>query len=306
MDLFESMQTFVRVVDAGSISAAARQLHRSPAAVSRQLSALERHASAVLLSRNTRASKLTEAGRTWYALAVRIARDLEQALHPSVEGALVVSAPVSLGLAHICPNLPALFARHPSLRVDLRLEDRLVDLAGEGVDVAIRAGAAPPDTTSLVARPLFEYGRKLVASPAYLVRKGTPSSPGALGAHELLVHLGASPNGWELSHGARRHRVQVRPRFRTNAPLALLDAALLGAGIALLPDWLAQPQIERGRLRELLPEWKAETVPICALHRVELRGAERVRAFVDHVAESFSAPKAEAGLLAVAVGGIVP
>src|SRR5258706_10020669 len=190
MDLFGQMQTFVRVVESGGITAAARQLPRSPAAVSRQLSALEAHLGAQLLSRNTRNATLTDAGRNYYARCLRVAREVEEARHAvrgsaAMDGALIVSAPVSLGLARISPHLPALLARHPGLRIDLRLEDRLVDLAGEGVDVAIRSGVDPPDSSSLVARPLFTYRRRLVASPDYLARKGSPASASDLSAHDL-------------------------------------------------------------------------------------------------------------------------
>jgi DNA-binding transcriptional LysR family regulator len=291
MDLLETMRTFVRVVEAGGLSAAARQLHRSPASVSRQLAALEQHAGASLLARNTRTSTLTEAGRAWHELATRILRELEEARYArrGVEGGLVVSAPVSLGLAHICPHLPALLERHPTLRVDLRLEDRLVDLVGEAIDLAVRAGIPPPDSPSLVARPLFTYRRKLVAAPRYIARKGSPASAEALRSHDLVVHLGAAPNGWELQHGARRLRIEAQAKFRSNAPLALLDAALHGAGIALLPDWLADEHVEAGRLRVLLPEWESEEVQVYALHRTELRGAPRVRAFVEHLVAAWTA-----------------
>src|SRR5207248_2185828 len=137
---------------------------------------------------------------------------------------------------------------------DLRLEDRLVDLAGEGVDLAIRSGIDPPDSASLVARPLFSYRRRAVASPSYLSRRKPPERFSDLSAHELLFQ-------------GRGFFAQQEPRLRSNAPFAILAAAVAGAGIALLPEWMVAPEIEAGRLRALLPGWESEPVRVYALHR---------------------------------------
>src|SRR5262245_56960331 len=151
MDLFTRMTTFVRIVDAGSLSAAARGLRLSVPAVSRQLTALEEELGARLLGRSTRRMSLTDAGRKWYVSSARILREVEETRAQlespdEVHGHLVISVGISLGLGLVVPRLPDLAERHPRLSIELRLEDRLTDLVGDAVDVAIRGGAAPPDS----------------------------------------------------------------------------------------------------------------------------------------------------------------
>jgi DNA-binding transcriptional LysR family regulator len=290
VDALEQMATFVRIVEAGSLTAAARQLRVSSAAVSRQLAALEEDLGAPLLMRTTRRMAPTDAGRGYYDRCRRILQEVDEARAAvrapgTVEGLLVVSAPVTLGLAKITPRLPALVSRHPGLRVELRLEDRLVDLVGDGVDVAIRAGVEPPDTTEIVAHPLMRYDRVVVASDAYLERHGRPTRIEALGRHDALVHLSGIEGAasWILRHGKRVVEIAPTGVFRSNAPYALREAALGGLGVALLPDWLVDDDVARGALRVVLPDWRARPNAVVALHRAELRGLSRVRALLEHL-----------------------
>jgi DNA-binding transcriptional LysR family regulator len=161
----------------------------------------------------------------------------------------------------------------------------MVDLVGERVDVAIRGGAEPPDTTEVVAHALGRYDRILVASDAYLERRGRPTRPEALGRHDALAHLsaidGVAP--WILRNGDRVVEIAPSGALRSNAPYALRDAALGGLGVALLPDWLVEADVARGALRVVLPDWRARPNAVVAMHRVELRGLARVRALVDHL-----------------------
>ena len=290
MDLLGQMKVFVRIVESRSLTAAARQLRVSAATVSRQLLALEQTLGAPLILRTTRGSTVTDAGRQYYERCLRVVREIDDAqqsvrTNKTVQGVLTVSAPVTLGLVRVCPHVPALLSRHPGLRIDLRLEDRVVDIVSDGVDIAIRSGIDPPDSNSLIAQPLMTYGRILVASPAYLDWRGEPETPEALAIHDLLVHLGAPgiPPGWQLFGEGREVKVEGLTSFRTNALLALKDAVLSGAGIALLADWLVRDEIERGALHRLLPAWNAPPARVFLLHRVELRGALRVRVFIDHL-----------------------
>ena len=290
MDLLGQMKVFVRVVESGSLTAAARHLRVSAATVSRQLLALEQTLGAPLILRTTRRSTVTDAGRQYYERCLRVVREIDDAQQSvradkTVQGVLTVSAPVTLGLARVCPHVPALLAKHPGLRIDLRLEDRVVDIVSDGVDIAIRSGIDPPDSSSLIAQPLMIYGRVLVASPAYLDRRGEPEAPEALASHDLLLHLGAPgiAPGWQLFGEGREVKVEGLTSFRTNALFALRDAVLSGAGIALLPDWLVRDEIKRGALHLLLPAWSTPPGRVFLLHRVELRGAPRVRVFVDHL-----------------------
>ncbi len=298
MDLLEQMTTFVRIVEAGSLAAAARQQRMSPAAVSRQLSALETQLGAPLVLRSTRSFSVTDVGREYYERCLRILREVDDAqtvarTGEGARGLLSVSAPVTFGLARIAPLLPGLLAAHPALRMDLRLEDRVIDLVGDGVDVAIRAGIAPPDSDALVAHVLQTYGRVVVGAPAYLRRAGEPKEPEALSKHQLLQHLpgGGALGRWSFERDGRHVDVAADATMRTNALAALDGAAIAGAGLALLPDWLVDDAVRAGRLRVILRGWRAAPVTVSALHRAELRGAARVRTFVEWIRRGLSPPR---------------
>ena len=207
MDFLAKAETFVRVVEAGSLSAAGRSLGLSLAAISRQMAALESELDAKLLLRTTRSLHLTDEGRRFHEHATRLLRDAEAArasVRPegAIAGTVVVSASVSLGILRIVPSLPKLFAAHPALDLTLRLEDRSADLVSEGVDIAVRAGLDLPDTTSLVGQSLASFARVLVASPAYLRRHGTPRSVAALAEHRAILGLD-SAGSWSFVEAGR-------------------------------------------------------------------------------------------------------
>jgi DNA-binding transcriptional LysR family regulator len=305
MDLLAQMATFVSIVDGKSLSAAARAQRLSLPAVSRQLRALERDLGASLVVRSTRRLRVTDAGRQWYEHCRRVLRDIDDARQAvrgrdSVYGRLVVSASLTFGTVMIIPRLGKLAEQHPNLLVDLRLEDQLIDLVAEGVDVAVRAGSAPPDSTAFVAHPIFEMARVLVASPQWLRKNGTPRTPVQLARHDCLIQV--TPGGavipWVLCSASHSQPVtiDVRGRLRTNAPSALCDLAVDGAGVAYLPDWVVAGAIEHGALRRVLPDWSSPPISAWAIYRAELRGAARLRAFLDalpkHSGVAFSAGSA--------------
>ena len=282
MDLLDQMRTFVRIVDGGSLSAAARGRRMSLPAVSRQLAALESELATTLIARSTRRLQITPSGRRWYEHSVRLLRELEDAradVADSVEprGSVTISAPVAFGIVHVVPRLERLARKHPRLEVELRLEDQLVDLVGEAVDVAIRIGTAPPDSAALLARPLLEFRRIAVASRSYLRRRGTPRDPSELAKHDGLLQLGARP--WRFLRGDEVVEQTPPARLRSSAPIALRDWALAGAGIAFLPDWLIG-----GALVPLLADWATPAIHVWALQRIELRSTTRVRTVLDALA----------------------
>jgi len=287
--LFDQMATFVRVVDAGSLSAAARALRLSLPAVSRQLHALEADLDVKLLLRSNRGLQLTDAGHRFYAESVGILASVERARaatgdRDAIAGRLVVSVAISVGLEVVVPRLTELLAAHRSLHVELRLEDRLVDLISEGVDVAIRAGIAPPDSTGFIGHVLGDANwRVAVAAPSYLRRRGRPSTVGQLARHDCLVHLGPSGPNRRLGfqRGDEVIEVELRGPVETNAALALRQFAVSGLGVAVLPEWLIENDVREGRLRRLLPEWRNGPSYTYAFHRVELRGSARVAALID-------------------------
>jgi DNA-binding transcriptional LysR family regulator len=303
MDELSRLHTFVRVVDAGSMSAAARSLRLSVPAVSRQISALEADLGAALLVRTTRRLHLTEGGRRFHERSLRILRELDAARedmrsNEAVCGRLVVSASMTFAMNLVVPCLPALAKRHPALDIDLRLEDRVVDLLSEGVDVAIRGGLEPPNSDAVIAQPLLSFPRCAVASPRYLRRRGRPRTPADLARHDCLVQLGAAGpiDRWRFvrgregppanvgetrtAAGGEAVEVEVRGRLRLSAPLALRDLALAHLGIAWLPEWLVQRELADGRLERVLADWPSALVPTWALYRTELRRAPRVHAFI--------------------------
>ncbi|MEJ7596999.1 MAG: LysR family transcriptional regulator [Kofleriaceae bacterium] len=280
MDLLDQMRTFVRIVDGGSLSSAARGRRMSVAAVSRQLAALEAELAAPLIARSTRRREVPPRGRRWYEHCVRLLRELEAARDdvaesPEPRGTVTVSAPVALGIVYVVPRLERLARKYRRLELELRLEDHLVDLVGEAVDLALRIGPARPDSTAIVARPVFEFRRQAVASRAYLRRRGTPRHPRELAQHDGLIQLGAAP--WRFVQGDEVHELAAPARLRSSAPIALRDWALAGAGIAFLPAWL----VSDTDLVTVLPGWSTPAVHVWALQRVAQRAATRVRAVLD-------------------------
>jgi DNA-binding transcriptional LysR family regulator len=173
--------------------------------------------------------------------------------------------------------------------VDLRLEDRLIDLAFEGVDVAVRVGSVLPDRTDVIAHELMSFRRVLVAGPTYLKRHGEPRTPEALAKHnELAYPFADALDSWTLVGTERKARVRLNVVFRSNAPSALRALAIDGIGIAMLPAWFVEDEIERGALRIILPGWETEPVTVHALHRREQRGAARIHALVEHLRTAYA------------------
>lgn len=294
MDLLSKMSTYVRIIEAGKLATAAKQLRISPAAVSRQLTALEEEVGTQLVARTTRSLTVTPDGKNYYERCLRILREVSDAQaigqRKGLAGALKVSAPVTFGLASIVPLLRQLAGKHPLLRLDVRLEDRVIDLVLEGVDVAIRVANAPPVSTEIVAHRLYRWNRILVASPAYLKRHGVPRSPAALARHDALSHtLDVIAETWHLVHGEQRERVGIQVRCSSNAGHVLRDLAIDGAGVAMLPAWFVANELESDQLRIVLPGWGSEPVEVHALYRAAHRNEQRVRVLIDHLRAAYLA-----------------
>ena len=261
--LWPHVHSLTVLATAGSFTAAAQRLGLSKAAMSQRVAELERAAGVPLVRRTTRSVRLTEAGEqlveatrgAYDQIAQGFAgvRDLASA----PRGVVRVTAPVALGRQQIVPRLADFLRAHPEVRVELELSDRLVPLAQEGFDLALRHTAAPPDTH--VAWPLCETRSWLVATPGYLRRRGTPSHPNDLATHDCLPYLrpGETPT-WTFApdKGATRVAVPVRGPFSANNSEALREAAMGGLGIALLPDFSAQAALRAKRLVVVLPRWR--------------------------------------------------
>lgn len=287
MDLLGRARTLVRVVDAGSLSSAARSLGLSLAAVSRQISSLEEELGAPLLVRTTRRTSLTDAGTRFLEHARRLAREADAArasVRPdsAIGGRVVLSTSVTLGVLRVVPAMPKLLGAHSTLELELRLEERAADLVSEGVDIALRAGLVVPDTTGLVAQPVATFERTLVASPAYLRRNGTPRTSAALASHPAVLGTRSTAR-WEIDEDAGTRSVTVTPRLRVDTLLGIRAAVLAGLGIALLPDFVVANDLHTGALRALLPAAELRPVMAHAIYRIESRGTPRIDAIVAHL-----------------------
>jgi DNA-binding transcriptional LysR family regulator len=277
---------FVRSVETGSFSAAARAIGTTPSAVSKSVDRLERRLGVKLFLRSTRTLSLTVDGTAYFervAPLLRALEDAEDALHPAggERGLLRVSVPNVLAPILVEPLTGDFRARHPRIKLELSVTYRHVDLIREGYDVGLRVG--PVGDTEIVARPLGQLPLALVASPAYLARVGRPQTLEALkAASHLRYMLGGRPSGIRFSDG-----IVLSPDgvFDTDSSFALRIAALNGAGIAcMLRSWV-EDDLQAGRLEIVLPGEPLENVPVQALHAFGRVLPLRVRLFTDFVAE---------------------
>ena len=294
MARLEDIQAFMRVVEAGSISAAAERLGIAKSAVSRRLSDLEKHLGVQLLRRTTRRLNLTDTGRGFYDRCQRILADLEEAeaavseAHGTLQGRLRVAAPLSFGVRHLGPAIAEFMQRHPQVQFDLDFNDRQVDLLAEDIDVAIRI--ARLEDSSLIARRLWTSRLVLCASPGYLREHGTPATPAELATHQGLVYSNAPDPTLLLLHGAdgQEHRVRLQERLRSNSGDFLCQAAVAGAGLLLSPSFIVYEALRRGELVTVLPDCTHEELNAYALYPQTRHLSQRVRAFVDFLAERYA------------------
>ncbi|MFA7431325.1 MAG: LysR family transcriptional regulator [Rhodospirillaceae bacterium] len=296
MDSLSGMAVFVRVVEEESFSAAARVLGLSKSAVSKQVAALEERLGARLLNRTTRRLALTDAGTAFFERAQRILADAEEAeaavtqLSTAPRGVLRVNAPVTFGVQHLGPLLPAFMAAYPELAVDLVLNDRFVDLVEEGFDVAVRIGRL--SDSSLIARRLAPLRRLLVASPEYVAVHGAPQQPDDLRNHACLLYTYLlRGDAWSLTGpNGRTTEVRVTGRLRANNGDVLRSALLGGMGIAYTPSFIVGRDLAEGRLVRVLPGWEDVSAAVYAVHPHARLVPPKVRAFVDFLAERFAGP----------------
>lgn len=287
MSAFTDMEIFARVVTAGSLSAAGRELGLSPAVVSKRLKRLEDRLGTRLLQRTTRQIALTEAGRGFNDRVVQILASIDEAeayvsrRSDVARGTLKVSAPTSFGRLHIAPHLGHFLAANPGLTVNLVLSDDFVDLVKESVDVAIRI--AELTDSSLVARRLAPNHRLLCATPAYLAEHGEPKSIGDLSRHALLATAGQDP--WRLEGPEGATIVHIDGRLRTNSNEVVREAVLAGLGIALRSTWDVGPELRAGHLAPVLPDYHASRrVGVHAVYPSRRFLAAKVRLFIDYLA----------------------
>ena len=294
MEYLSDIAVFVRVVEAGSFTAAAEKLGLSQSAVSKAVNRLEERMGTRLLNRSTRRLSLTETGtalhdRSKHALAEIEEAELEVArLQMEPRGVLRVNAPMSFGILHVSPLVPEFLERYPALTIDLQLDDRLVDLVEEGFDCAIRIKSL--DDSTLVAKKLGPCRQVICASPDYLKRHGTPTTPEELKAHSVLIYTQrATPGEWELrGPDNKKIKIQTNARLHSNNGIALLQSGLKGLGLMFVPTFYIGSELKAGKLVTVMDDYTVgPEVSIHAVYPERRYLSPKVRVFVDFLAERF-------------------
>lgn len=298
MDRIASISDFVRTAEQGSFAKAGKTLGVHGSAVSKSVARLEAHLGLRLFHRTTRSLSLTHEGQIFYERCLRILGDLNEVERMMASrsgiplGRLTVTLPVALGRLHILPPLSRLFAKHPGVELVVHLEDRHVDLVGEGVDAAVRIGS-PPDS-SLVGRRLADVRYVVCASDAYLAEMGRPDTLDDLPRHRCVAFVpsvGGRPSPWRFAEGEPRlsFDLAVAGPLRLNNAEALVEAAIQGAGLVQLHSYLAAPAIASGRLRPLLEDFvSGDGPPIFVLYPSARLMLPKVRMFLDFMTDMFA------------------
>ncbi|MEQ1506187.1 MAG: LysR family transcriptional regulator [Myxococcota bacterium] len=291
MDRLQAMAVFRAVIEERGFGRAAGRLGLSPASVSRTIADLERHLTTRLLHRTTRSLHATAEGRAYYERCVAIldqVDETEASLRQAGEvptGTLRVTTSPAFGVLRVAPLLPAYHANFPNVRVDLFLDERVVDVVREGFDLALRIWGGPLPDSTLTARRLARFEEWFVASPAYLAARGHPRHPSDLARHDMIVWSRGSGPETRVVYGADgRHEVRLDGPLRTDSSLLQRHAALSGTGITILQDYVVADDLRTGALQLVLPGYWLEPFELWAVWPPAATLVARVRSFVDHVA----------------------
>ena len=285
MDL-AAMEVFARVVEARSFSGAARRLGISKSVVSKHVTRIERTLGVRLLNRTTRRLSLTEVGAAFYERCAHIVMQAEEAelvatrSHSEPRGLLKVNVPVAFGVRHVAAALAEFSAPHPELRIDMTFNDRFVDLAEEGYDVAVRI--AEHLEGGLISRRLAPIRRTVCATPEYWRRHGIPQTPAELARHNCLVYTYLHvQDEWCFMGPDGEMRVPINGNLRVNNENALLRAALGGLGVGLLPTFIAGEDLQSGALQAVLTDYSVPATAVYAVYLPNRHLSAKVRAFID-------------------------
>jgi DNA-binding transcriptional LysR family regulator len=288
MDRLVAMQTFVKVIDTGSFSAAARQLRVGQPAVSKTVAQLEQRLGVPLLLRSSRSFSATEAGQLFYEhakLALAQADEAELAARGAgagLTGRLRVSAAVTFARLKIVPKLGAFLAQHPKLEIELVLDDRNVDLVGEGIDVAFRMGVLTD--SALSARKITASRRLVVGTPAYFARAGEPQTPADLAAHDAVIYTQrGGGTAWTFVKDGAEQTIALRGRIHTTAAEAVRAAVLADLGLAVTSDAMLGPELASGAVRVVLSDWRLPSIDIWAIFPTGRRASAKARGFAAFV-----------------------
>jgi DNA-binding transcriptional LysR family regulator len=293
MDRLAAMEAFVRVVEAGSFSGAAKQLRLGQPAVSKTIAQLEDRLGVSLLLRSTHGLTPTEAGRSFYERAKRSIEEAEEAefaargAAATLSGRLRVSAPVTFARLHVIPRLPSFLAANPALDVDVVLDDRDVDLIEAGIDVALRLGDL--GDSALTARKIGQSPRRLVGSPAYFEVMGTPHTPADLGAHRAVIYeRRAGGATWTFRRGNAETAITVQGRVRVSAAEGIREAVFAELGLAVASEWMFAPELKSGAVKSVLNDWSLPPVDLWAVFPTGRQAGAKARAFAGFIEKELS------------------
>jgi DNA-binding transcriptional LysR family regulator len=286
VDRLDAMSTLLRVVEAGSLSAASRKLGMPLATVSRRVSELEAHLGTRLLNRSTRRLSLTDAGDSYIAACRRILDEVEEAEraasgeYRAPKGNLAITTPVVFGRLHVLPIVLEFLKAYPEIDVRMVLVDRVIDLLEDHVDLAVRIGALPD--SSLVARKVGEIRRVVCGSPRYMAERGVPRRPQDLASHDCITFDGlTSPGLWTFTKGRSEISIPIRSRLIVNTAEAAVDAAVAGVGLARLLSYQIADAVMGGRLAVILEAFEPPPWPVSLVHHGQGLLPLKVRTFLD-------------------------
>jgi DNA-binding transcriptional LysR family regulator len=301
MDRLAAMQAFVRVVETGSFSAAARALNMGQPAISKTVAQLEARLGVRLLMRSTHGLTPTEAGQSFYERAKRSIEEADEAeavargAGKGLIGRLRISAAVTFARLHIVPHLPKFLAAHPGLTLDVVLDDRIIDLIEEGVDIALRMGPLA-DSTSLSARKLASGPHHVLGTPAYFARSGVPATPAELAGHAAVIYTQQGAGTWCFRQGATEVSVTVSGPLRVSAAEGVRAAVLADMGLTIASAWMFGPELESGAVQRVLTDWSLPPIDLWAVYPTGRMPSAKARAFAAFVeaelTQASSEPKA--------------
>ncbi|MCT8574393.1 LysR family transcriptional regulator [Glaesserella parasuis] len=291
MDKLTAIKVFLTVAETGSFTATAEQLEISKPMISRYVALMEEWLNARLFQRSTRKVALTDAGEQAVLFCQRIANltaEMEQEMmvqQSELRGALRVTSSQTFGTYHLVQMVNRFLQLHPKLNIQLLLNDQQMDLISERIDLAIRITNTPDP--NFIARKLADCHSLLVATPDYLAQFGTPKHPEDLYQHHYLSHHNINRKAWKCTQGEREVLLDLNSRFTTNDTQALLNAVLDGNGIAMLPKYMLETELQQCKLQSVLTDWQLPTFSIYAIYPSRDKLPLAVRKLIDFLVESF-------------------
>ena len=292
MDRLASMQTFIRVVETGSFSGAARQLRVGQPAVSKTVAQLENYLGVKLLTRSTRGLTPTEAGLGYFERARRAIEEADEAelaargAGAGLKGRLRISAAVTFARIHLVPLLPQFLARHADLDLEVVLDDRQIDLVQEGIDLALRMGKLVD--SALTVRRIGRCKRLVLGTPRYFERAGIPATPADLSKHQAVVYLQGEGSIWSFRRDSSEAAVKVQSRLKVSAAEGVRAAVLAHIGLTIASEWMFTPELRSGAVRAALSEWCLPPIDLWAAFPTGRAATAKARAFVDFFERSFN------------------